>query len=67
MRQTLSESIQLRVPAGFKATLAEIAAQEHLTPSCYLRRLPLMDVEKRNQHSPSDGCRGAGRSRPTAS
>ena len=48
MRQTLHETVQFRVPAGFKTAVAEIAAREHLTPSCYLRRLALVDVERRS-------------------
>jgi hypothetical protein len=58
MRQTLHETVQFRVPTGFKAAVAEIAAREHLTPSCYLRRLALMHVEGRRGHSAdADGSR----------
>ena len=71
MRQTLHEIIQFRVPVGFKAAVAEIAAREHLTPSCYLRRLALKDVEGRRARSAeTDGSRrplprrGRARSRP---
>ncbi len=53
MRETFHEVVQFRAPAGFKAAVADVAAREHLTPSCYLRRLALTDLQRR----------GAGRER----
>jgi hypothetical protein len=60
MRQMLHETVVFRVLTGFKAAVAEIAAQEHLTPSCYLRRLALRDVEGRRSPCPQDATASCG-------